>query len=106
MATNIFPLYLDGAPVTLSGAPSVTPTTSFYILATGAVVTLLDAEKVGTIVNFTCPNSTTDATVTLSNPVDGTSSNTFTFANSASTATAIYFPDGWRWVSYAGGSVS
>lgn len=107
MATNVFPLYLDAPAVAVAtGASDVTPTSSFYILASGALVTLLDAEKVGTIVNFVCPSSVADATVTLATSADGAAVDKVTFAGNSSNATAVWFSDGWRWVFYRDGSLA
>lgn len=97
MANLIFPLYFDADPVTVTADDAdYTVASSQINLGTGVDLTINDAEKVGTFVNFICTNSTTDATVTFATAAGGASFNKITFAANGDSAECMWTPEGWR----------
>lgn len=94
---NIFPIYFDADPVTLSADQTSYNAASSHIrLGSGVDVTLNDAVSVGTCINFFCTDSTTDATVTFVTPAGGASKKKLTFAANNDAATVIWTANGWR----------
>lgn len=106
--TNIFPLYLDAAPVTVdANVASYTVTSSRVLLDGGAScdLTLNDAAEVGTFVRFECTDSTVDPTVTFSTAADGDSYNVITFGTAGNSADCVFFDGGWRVVALNGATL-
>ena len=105
---NIFPLYLDAAPVTVDADDtSYTVTSSRVILDGGAScdLTLDDAEEIGTFVRFECTDSTVDPTVTFSTAADGSSYDVITFGTAGDSADCMFFDGGWRVVALDGATL-
>jgi|DEB0MinimDraft_6_1074348.scaffolds.fasta_scaffold68017_1 hypothetical protein len=103
MADLIIPLYIQANPDTPASDDSAYEVVSSHVnLGSGIDLTLDDAAKVGTFVNFLCTNSTVDATVTFGTAAGGASNDKITFAATGDSAQCIYFPDGWRCVGLQG----
>ena len=103
----IFPLYFDADPVSVTADDATyTVVSSSVNLATGVDLTLDDAEKVGTCVNFYCSNSATDATVTFTTAAGGAGKDVITFATTGDTAECIWTKNGWRAVRLEGATIA
>ena len=90
MAELVLPLYFQANPDTPAADDTTYEVVSSHVnLGSGIDLTLDDAVKVGTFVNFLCTNSGTDATVTF-----GTAT--------GDSAQCMFFPDGWRCVGLQG----
>ena len=102
--SNIFPIYFDAEPVILTADQTTYKATSSHIrLGTGVdIVSLLDADDIGTCIHFICTDSTTDATVIFATAAGGASKKKLTFAATSDGATVIWTPTGWRVVSMTG----
>jgi hypothetical protein len=99
----IFPIYFEAAPaVVTADNTSYTATSSFVTLSSGVDISLNDAEKVGTVVTFYCPDSTVNAIVTLKTKVS-TSYDVLTLADDKSAVTVMWTPDGWNLIGISGG---
>jgi len=109
--TNVFPLYLDAAPVTLTANDSTYDVVSSRVILDGTSATVqirfnntTDVDH-GTVVQFECTNAANTVTVQIEPEADGASSDLATFAANEQ-ATAMYFDGGWRWVALYGPSLS
>ena len=95
MAEMVLPLYFQANPDTPAADDATYEVVSSHVnLGSGIDLTLDDAEKVGTFVNFLCTNSTADATVTFTTAAGGASFNVITFAATGDSAQCMFFPDG------------
>ena len=94
---NIFPIYFDAEPVTLStDQASYNAASSHIRLGSGVDVTLNDAVSVGTCINFISTDSTTAPTVTFVTAAGGATKKKLTFVTAYDTATVIWTANGWR----------
>ena len=109
ISTNIFPIYLDAAPVTVDADDATYTVTSSRVLLDGGAscdLTLDNAADVGTFVRFECTDSTVDPTVTFTNAADGASYDVITFATAGDSADCMFFEGGWRVVALNGATVA
>ena len=103
MADRIIPLYFQANPDTPGADDTTYEVISSHVnLGSGIDLTLDNATKVGTFVNFLCTNSGTDATVTFTTSAGGASFDKITFAGTGDSAQCMYFEDGWRCVGLQG----
>lgn len=104
---NIFPVYLNADPVAVTADDTTyTVVSSSVTLGSGVDLTLDDADIVGLCVNFNCPDSTIDATVTFSTAAGGASKDKITFGANGNRATVIWTEEGWRVVNLEGATLA
>lgn len=104
---NIFPIYLDADPVTVSADDATyTVVSSSVTLGSGVDLTLDDANVVGLCVNFYCSDSTVDATVTFTTAAGGTTKDKITFGSTGDKAECIWTEAGWRVVRLEGATLA